>query len=188
MARTNLDKILVVDLEATCWASGGPPKDQQSDIIEVGICELDLRTLQPGRKEGVLIKPSRSTISWFCTDLTTIDDETLKGAQDFNSAMNYIVNTYRPKHRIWAAWGEFDRTRMESECAEKSATYPFGYKYINIKSLFSLALGLQKEYGLARALKRIGLDMKGTHHRGVDDAYNTARILAEIFKKSRGLA
>ena len=36
MAR-KLDKIVVVDIEATCW-EGKPPEKQESDIIEVGIC------------------------------------------------------------------------------------------------------------------------------------------------------
>ena len=32
-----LDKILVVDIEATCW-EGKPPAGEQNEIIEVGIC------------------------------------------------------------------------------------------------------------------------------------------------------
>ena len=37
----NLDKILVVDIEATCW-EGSSPENMQSDIIEVGVCLLDI--------------------------------------------------------------------------------------------------------------------------------------------------
>jgi len=31
-----------------------------------------------------------------------------------------------------------------------------------------------------QALRRLGLELMGTHHRGVDDAYNVARILSVL--------
>ena len=43
MAR-KLDRILVVDVEATCW-EGNPPPGQTSEIIEIGLCVLDVPTL-----------------------------------------------------------------------------------------------------------------------------------------------
>lgn len=43
MAR-KLDRILVVDIEATCW-EGNPPPGQTSEIIEIGLCVLDVPTL-----------------------------------------------------------------------------------------------------------------------------------------------
>jgi inhibitor of KinA sporulation pathway (predicted exonuclease) len=175
---------MVVDLEATCWG-GNPPPGEVSDIIEIGLCELNLATLTIERPEGVLIKPSRSTISHFCTSLTSISEQTLKGAKDFNSAMNYIVNKYSPQRRIWTAWGEFDRIRLQSECTEKGATFPFGPKFINAKSLFSVFYGYTKEKGLAKALKASELQFDGTPHRGVDDARNTARLLARMIERIR---
>ena len=41
MARRKLDRIVVVDVEATCW-EGAPPADEVSEIIEVGVCLLDV--------------------------------------------------------------------------------------------------------------------------------------------------
>ncbi|QYS89362.1 hypothetical protein [Flavobacterium davisii] len=38
-----LDKILVVDIEATCW-EGKLPEGMISDIIEIGVCLLDVQT------------------------------------------------------------------------------------------------------------------------------------------------
>ena len=43
MAR-KLDQILVIDVEATCW-EGNPPPGQTSEIIEIGLCVLDVPTL-----------------------------------------------------------------------------------------------------------------------------------------------
>lgn len=38
-----LDKIIVIDVEATCW-DGVLLAGTESDIIEVGVCLLDVQT------------------------------------------------------------------------------------------------------------------------------------------------
>ena len=73
------DAVIVVDVESTCW-EGSPPKGQQSDIIEVGLCLLDLKTLERSEKRALMIQPARSTISPFCTELTTISAADLADA------------------------------------------------------------------------------------------------------------
>ena len=41
------------------------------------------------------------------------------------------------------------------------------------------------EVGMAQALEMLGFPLLGTHHRGDDDAWNIAAILAELLKKLR---
>ena len=36
------DKLLVVDLEATCWEGYNAPAGQKNEILEIGVCLLDL--------------------------------------------------------------------------------------------------------------------------------------------------
>ncbi|WP_300685686.1 hypothetical protein [Chryseobacterium sp.] len=36
------DKITVIDIEATCWEDDRIPEKQEREIIEIGICELNL--------------------------------------------------------------------------------------------------------------------------------------------------
>jgi len=38
-----LDKILVIDVEATCW-QGKNPAGESNEIIEIGICVLETAT------------------------------------------------------------------------------------------------------------------------------------------------
>ncbi len=49
-----------------------------------------------------------------------------------------------------------------------------------MKDLFSLRMKLDREVGLMEALKILGMDFIGDHHRGVDDAFNTARVMQKI--------
>ena len=39
-----LDQILVVDVESTCW-DGPPPEGEESEIIEVGLCMVEVQSL-----------------------------------------------------------------------------------------------------------------------------------------------
>lgn len=51
MAR-KLDYIVVVDIEATCW-EGKVPEGMSSDIIEVGVCLLDVNSGERTANRGV---------------------------------------------------------------------------------------------------------------------------------------
>ena len=66
-----LDQVIVVDVEATCWESG-PPPGQESEIIEIGVCVLDLQTGQRVTQASILVRPERSEVSPFCTQLTSL--------------------------------------------------------------------------------------------------------------------
>lgn len=175
-----LDQIPVLDVESTCW-SGEPPKDQQSEIIEIGITLLDLRTLQPGEKKSILIKPVLSEISPFCTQLTTITPEMVKDGMTLKEALR-IVETYKVGERCWASWGDYDRRQIEKDCFAKGAKNPMGKTHQNVKTLFALKHKLQKEVGVPDALKMLGIPFEGTLHRGADDAFMISKILATLLK------
>jgi inhibitor of KinA sporulation pathway (predicted exonuclease) len=74
-----LDKIIVIDLESTCW-DGPPPDGQVSEIIEIGVALVDVASMQREAKQSILIKPVRSQVSDFCTKLTTLTANDLANA------------------------------------------------------------------------------------------------------------
>jgi len=73
MAR-QLDQILILDVEATCW-EGTPPDGQEAEIIEVGVCPLVVATGERLTRQSILVRPTRSTVSAYCTALTTLTHE-----------------------------------------------------------------------------------------------------------------
>ncbi|MEM8667206.1 MAG: 3'-5' exonuclease [Planctomycetota bacterium] len=184
MARS-LDVILVVDLESTCW-DGEPPSGQCSEIIEVGLCPVDVKTLTRLEKRSLLIKPVKSVISEFCTELTTLTPDMFTEAGSLADAVKILKKDYDSKNRLWASWGDYDRRQFERVCKDLNVGYPFGPSHLNIKSLFAAATGIGHELGLDGAYKQLGLELEGTHHRGDDDAWNIARILCRLLKKMRG--
>jgi inhibitor of KinA sporulation pathway (predicted exonuclease) len=73
------------------------------------------------------------------------------------------------------------------QCADFDVPYPFSNRHINVKNLFAVIHGLEKEVGMANALELRGIVLEGTHHRGGDDAWNTAKLLAELLVLRRSL-
>lgn len=184
MARS-LDVILVVDLESTCW-EGSPPPDQSSEIIEVGLCTIDLETLTRTEKRSILVKPVQSEISRFCTELTTLTSDMFAEAGSLADAIRILQKEYGSQDRLWASWGDYDRRQFERVCQDQNVEYPFGPSHLNVKSLFAAAMGSGHELGLDGAYKHLGLTMEGTHHRGDDDAWNIAEILCRLLDSMRG--
>lgn len=185
MARL-LDKIVVVDVESTCW-EGDPPSGQMSEIIQVGICTVDAKSLDRGEKRSILIKPVRcSVVSEFCRALTGLTQDMLVTAGTLADAAAILKKDYLVKDRLWASWGDYDRRQFERVCKESSVAYPFGISHLNVKTLFAVSMGLDREMGMDEAYRHLGWTLEGVHHHGDDDAWNIAGVLGMLLKRARG--
>ncbi|ADY51109.1 Exonuclease RNase T and DNA polymerase III [Pseudopedobacter saltans DSM 12145] len=175
-----LDKILIVDLEATCWEDK-VPTGMESDIIEIGACLLDIQSGEISDSRGILVKPERSELSKFCTSLTTITRQMLdEQAIPFKEACNILKKEYHSQSRAWASFGAYDQKQFQRQCGALGIGNPMGPSHINVKTLFALKKKLAHEQGMAGALALLDIPLEGTHHRGVDDARNIAKILRWI--------
>ena len=181
MAR-KLDIINVIDLEATCWEKG-PNDGQKSEIIEIGICTVNVANLTRLTKESILVKPEFSVVSPFCTELTSITTEMVADGIKFEDAVEHLKGKYNIKNRLWASYGDYDRRQFERVCKLHNLPYPFGPTHLNVKNLFAIYEKLNREVGMDYALKRLHTKLEGTHHRAADDAWNIARILCYVLEK-----
>ncbi len=184
MAKRLLDQILVVDVEATCWDTGVPP-GQANDIIEIGVTLLDVATCERTDKVGLIVRPERSSVSAFCTELTTLTQVDVDAGISFADACALLRSEYRSHERVWASWGDYDRDQFTRQCEALGVPYPFGTRHLNVKTLYSLAHALPRELGMAAALAHAGKPLEGTHHRGVDDAWNIAGLLGGLLGAAR---
>jgi len=183
------EKVLVVDLEATCWESNKvKPADEENEIIEVGWALLDVRSNSLVRTGTILVKPIYSRVSAFCTELTTITQEmvdtegvTLKEAFDF------LVGELGSKEVSWASYGEYDKKMVRKQCGVFGLEYPFGETHTNVKTLFKELYkdkGHRGNTGMARAYKAVmSKGIEGTHHRGGDDAKNIGVLLGALLSQ-----
>jgi inhibitor of KinA sporulation pathway (predicted exonuclease) len=179
-----LDQILVIDLESTCWYED-PPQGQDPEIIEIGLCVLDVATGRRLDNPSILVRPERSKVSEYCTILTTLTQEEVDAGISLREACHILQEKYHSKQRIWASYGNYDRKQFEHDCQVHGTDYPFGDGHINVKSLFALVHSLPHEVPLDEAMDMLGWPLEGTHHRGGDDAWNIARILGSLLLKAR---
>jgi inhibitor of KinA sporulation pathway (predicted exonuclease) len=179
-----LDWALVIDVESTCWAHE-PPRGQTSEIIEIGLCVLDLQLLERRERRSIMVRPMMSEVDEFCTRLTGITPEMVAQAAPLPEALQILRDQYRSDERLFASWGDYDRNQFMRNCRTYNLKYPFGPTHLNVKTLFSAAFGLAGELDIDAACGRLGVTMEGTHHRGVDDAWNVARILCLLLKRIR---
>jgi inhibitor of KinA sporulation pathway (predicted exonuclease) len=189
----NLTKMFIVDLEATCWETPEEQGNQPNEIIEIGICELHIKSRSITNKRGYVVKPGRTKISPFCTQLTGWTQEAVDQGQNILTVLEQIEADYGVlKHHVWGSFGEYDRVKLSSDEDQQGGLYhlygierrqnPFARMraHLNIKTLMAIKEKMNKEMGMARALQYYGLPLVGRHHNGADDAWNIARIADKV--------
>ena len=180
------DKIIVVDLEATCWDQDteegrAEQGDQVSEIIELGACAWYPESGNITDPISYYVRPTTSRISEYCTNLTGYDWPFIrKNGIPLQGALNKFRKEFGPKHRVMAAWGNYDWWMISEQCLREDIAFPFGKSFINVKELHAFRRRMSKSLGLGAALTHEELEFVGKPHQGCDDAFNTAKILKLI--------
>jgi inhibitor of KinA sporulation pathway (predicted exonuclease) len=171
----------VVDFEATC-SNDNSLRREEMEIIEVGAVMVDGPTLEVLDEFQSFVRPvRRPVLTAFCRELTSITQADVDEAAAFPDVVDRWQNWASSYDgSVLSSWGEYDRNQLEQDCRCHRLAYPFSPEHINLKAQFSLRLGQRRRFGLAAALARAGLTLQGTHHRGIDDARNIARLLPFI--------
>lgn len=176
--------LLVVDLEATCDDRSHKPclvPKEQMETIEIGAVLVETRTLEPVAELGVFVKPVRHpTLTPFCTELTSITQADVDAAVLFPEAAASVERFLAGRRALFCSWGDYDANQLARDAAYHRVRLEFTKHHLNLKKRFSEQLGEPKRFGMDGALSRVGLVLEGTHHRGIDDARNIARLLPWI--------
>lgn len=176
---------LVIDLEATCDEEKRI-RDRHMEIIEIGSVLVDAETLLPVAEHQTFVKPVRHPVlTDFCKKLTTITQADVENAPGFPEAIASLARFIDGRDVLFCSWGDYDRRQFEQDAKFHKVTLPFGGKHLNVKKQFSTQLGEERRYGMAGALRRVGLALQGTHHRGIDDARNIARLLPWVLGREQ---
>jgi 3'-5' exoribonuclease 1 len=165
---------LVLDLEATCDDADAVPR-AESEIIEIGAVLIDGRTMEPVREFQTFVRPLvHAQLTRFCTELTTITQADVDGAPTFPEVAPDL--TAFGEGALFCSWGDYDRNQLARDAERHGIAMPLLGKHVNLKDVFARMVGGRRR-GNRNALSRVGLAATGTHHRGIDDARNIARLL-----------
>ncbi len=172
---------LVVDFEATC-ANDGSLRREEMEIIEVGAVMVDGEMLTALSEFPSFVRPVRHpTLTDFCTELTSITQADVDAAPTLPDVVERWTKWAEPFGGcVFSSWGSYDHNQLVQDCRFHEIAMPFEQEPINLKAEFSTRLNIRRRLGMKEALSRAGLTLGGTHHRGIDDARNIARLLPFI--------
>jgi inhibitor of KinA sporulation pathway (predicted exonuclease) len=168
-------RYIVVDLEATCWAD---VRDYaRMETIEIGAVELPAADGPPTREFSRFVRPAvEPELSEFCRRLTTIRQKDVGRSDEFPTVLVEFAEWIGEDPFVLCSWGGYDLTQFRTDCDRHGLTLPESFeRHVNLKKAFARLVGI-KECGMERALAHMGLPLDGTHHRGIDDARNIARL------------
>ncbi|MEO0533008.1 MAG: 3'-5' exonuclease [Cyanobacteria bacterium P01_A01_bin.123] len=176
---------LVVDLEATCCDQKQIPR-KQMEIIEIGAVMVASIHLAVVDEFQMFVKPVRHPIlTEFCTQLTTITQAEVNQAPGFKEAIAAFSDWLTGyENCLFCSWGDFDRNQFKQDCKFHAVPFPV-QNHFNLKKAFLRTQGLKQRRGMAQALELAGIPLVGTHHRGIDDARNIAKLLPHGLGRKR---
>lgn len=180
------ERYLVIDFEATCCDKGTVPREHM-EIIEVGAVMVEAAGFEVVDEFQIFVQPTRHPeLTAFCTRLTSIAQRDVDAAPVFTDAMaNFKAWLYRYSGFVFCSWGDYDLRQLRQDCDFHRLPYPISAPHLNVKRLMAQRHQLPKKPGLGEAVRLAGLEFSGTHHRGIDDARNIARLLPYVFGEAR---
>jgi len=171
-------KYIVFDLEATCWDQHDR---SNNETIEIGAVMINEN--KNFESEFVqFVKPIRyPKLSDFCKKLTTITQQDVDEAPYFYEAKEKFLNWIGSDDYVLCSWGFYDKKQFESDCEIHSMDKKWITNHISLKHQYAKFKNLKRGIGMKRALENENFEIEGTHHRGIDDAKNTAKIFIKYF-------
>ncbi|XP_031114128.1 ERI1 exoribonuclease 2-like isoform X1 [Ipomoea triloba] len=178
---------VVIDFEATCNKEKNP---HPQEIIEFPSVIVSSMSGQLEACFQTYVRPTcNQLLSDFCKDLTGIEQIQVDRGVTLTEALlrhDKWLEKKGIKNSNFAVvtWSNWDcRVILESECRYKKIRKPpYFNRWINLKVPFRDAFGGMR-CNLKEAMQIAGLAWQGRAHCGLDDAKNTARLLALLMHR-----
>jgi len=193
-----LQYLLILDFEATCGDPGVIKRDEM-EIIEFPtlVYNLSERRVQDTFHEYV--RPVRNAkLTGFCTNLTGITQEIVDKADTFPNVWTRYKEFMRsngffddPSKHAFITCGNWDlKTALPQQLSLTSShidksdfslvnTHFIG-RLINLKESYKRKYNYEYSTGMSGMLKRLGMEIEGRHHSGIDDCKNLVRIVDRL--------
>jgi inhibitor of KinA sporulation pathway (predicted exonuclease) len=173
-------RIIVVDVEATCWKKG--VFSRRKETIEIGAVLLLLDRAPSGWPEfQTFVRPRQlPRLSSFCRELTGITQSDVDAAPAFPEALRLFLEWAQPLERIvLASWSRYDLWQLNLDL-ESHGLPELAMPFLDVKTLAAGVLGAKSFEETARELAPDAAAMP--RHRAIGDAHRAARILNRLLR------
>jgi 3'-5' exoribonuclease 1 len=166
---------IIVDLEATCWEN--TRNTNRMEIIEIGAVLLMSISHEPVSEFNRFVRPVvEPKLSDFCRKLTSITQTNVDKADTFGTVFHEFLDWIGQEPFVLCSWGAYDLNQFRTDCQRHGIAFPETFeRHINLKKEFARVFNI-RSCGMAKALAHAGLPLEGLHHRGIDDAWNIAKL------------
>ena len=183
-------RIVVVDVEATCWKKG--IFSRRKETIEIGAVRVLLDRAPSSWPEfQTFVRPQHyPRLSTFCRELTGITQENVDAAPAFPEALRLLLDWLQPVERVvLATWSRYDLWQLDLDL-EAHGLPKLAIPVLDVKKLAARIVGAKSLERTARELAPESLstvasakvDASMPKHRAVADACRTARILDRLIR------
>ena len=173
-------RVVVVDVEATCWKKG--VFSRKKETIEIGAVLLLVdRGKAKWPEFQTFVRPLRlPRLSSFCRELTGITQENVDAAPTFPEALRLFLEWSQPLERVvLAAWSHYDVWQLDLDL-EAHGLPKLAFPFLDVKKLAARIVGRKSFEETARELAHDDVAMP--RHRAIADARRTARILYNLLR------
>ena len=173
-------RLVVVDVEATCWKKG--VFSRKKETIEIGAVLVLLDRAQSKWPEfQTFVRPRRLPhLSSFCRELTGITQEDVDAAPSFPEALRLFLEWSQPLERVvLASWSRYDLWQLDLDL-EAHGLPKLAVPFLDVKKLAARIVGAKSFAETARELAPDAVAMP--RHRALADARRTARILGRLLR------
>lgn len=170
-----IENVCVVDLEATCCNDGSIPP-QEMETIEIGAVTVDVSSGIIDSEFQSFIRPvQHPQLTDFCRTLTTIKQEDVDQAASFPVVFEAFCD-WLAKAGLdgFGSWTTFDMTQLQQDAAFHGIEYPLR-SHVDLYAIFKKRY--RRKRGHRGAMRILGIEASGLHHRGIDDARNIAKMV-----------
>ena len=171
------ETFLVVDLEATCELND---RYYGNETIEIGAVMVTANGDVTSEFNEFVRPIKKPILTDFCKELTSIKQSDVDNADYFPAVWerfcNWIDNIN--SNAVFCSWGYYDKNQFINDCKLYNLSYDYVWfnRHISLKHQYVQITGNRK-CGMTRALRYLKIPLIGTHHRGIDDVRNIAKIL-----------
>lgn len=173
-------RIVVVDVEATCWKKG--VFSRKKETIEIGaVLLLADRDQSKWPEFQTFVRPRRlPRLSSFCRELTGITQENVDRAPSFPEALRLFLDWSPPLEQVvLATWSHYDLWQLDLDL-EAHGLPKLTLPFLDVKKLATQLVGRKSFEETARELAPDTVALP--RHRADADARRTARILYRLLR------
>lgn len=181
----DIEYLIIVDFEANC-------SDDKRNLVPLEIIEFPCVVYSI--KNNIIRRDLdfmtfckiKTPITQFCTDLTTITQSMTDSGISLEKVLELNQEwLYKNKleKSLFVTCGDWDlKIALPINCKFLNITYPdYLKKWANIKNIYEETYK-RKAAGMKGMLQELNIPLDGTHHRGIDDCSNIAKIAQQIIK------